>query len=370
MDHYPEIGPITAAVLNLERHLGDPCSPGSAISFERNLILDELDEFPRDEIDALNAWGFNSQYVPKNSGGRLGAFDELVIMIRNISRRDLTVAIAHAKTFFGSVPVWIGGSQMLKKKCAAFVLNNKPVALGLAEKIHGSDLFNNECRLDLCSTGHYALTGEKRLINNATRSDAITMYCAVTDGNKDRGSALAFVVKEDLSAASFRHFPKEKLLGIRGADISGIGFDNAVVRKESIVGAVGAGLKLTLLSLQLSRILCCGFSLGAGDSALRMTLRLVRENAFEPHPFLSTERASYLLSKSFTLQLAADCMTLVACRAVHVFPEQVVLISAVAKYSVPTMTDVLFAWSEPALQSRVFRRIPKNPARQSRSQFV
>src|SRR5436309_2431459 len=67
--------------------------------------------------------------------------------------------------------------------------------------------------------------------------------------------------------------------GIRGADISGIGFAAAAVPAGALVGDVGRGLYVVLKSLQLTRTVCTVLSLGAADHALRIAAQFTRGHA-------------------------------------------------------------------------------------------
>src|SRR4051794_9891538 len=97
----------TAAAAALERFLGDPRDAGSRISFREALDLDEREAFPERATLTLDAWGLPRFYVPVASGGALRSFEVLAALARVVARRDLTVAIAHAKTFLGAGPVWV-----------------------------------------------------------------------------------------------------------------------------------------------------------------------------------------------------------------------------------------------------------------------
>ena len=100
-----------AAAEELERYLGDPADPRSPLSFERIVELDEQEVYPEAVCQLLYRWGFHRYYVPAELGGKLTSFEEILSLVRVISRRDLSVAISDAHTFLGSIPVWIGGDE-------------------------------------------------------------------------------------------------------------------------------------------------------------------------------------------------------------------------------------------------------------------
>jgi hypothetical protein len=54
---------------DLERQLGDPHDPTSAMSFARVLQLDEREEYPHELITVLQRWGLHEFVIPEAQGG-------------------------------------------------------------------------------------------------------------------------------------------------------------------------------------------------------------------------------------------------------------------------------------------------------------
>src|SRR5437588_1936144 len=110
---YSDVVPIEYALTaeHLEHMLGSPLNPAAPFSFKHSMELDEREEFPAAMCALLEEWGLQDYYVPTLYGGKLQRFDELSMLGRVVSRRDLSVAIAHSKTFLGSAPVWIAGTS-------------------------------------------------------------------------------------------------------------------------------------------------------------------------------------------------------------------------------------------------------------------
>src|SRR5688500_14635514 len=76
-------------------------------SFADALRLDRADAYPEEAMDALTGWGVHQHYVPEALGGKLTTFEEPALMWRMVSRRNLTLTIAHAITYVGANPVWV-----------------------------------------------------------------------------------------------------------------------------------------------------------------------------------------------------------------------------------------------------------------------
>jgi alkylation response protein AidB-like acyl-CoA dehydrogenase len=348
------ISPYVAAE-ELERYLGDPADPRSPLSFERIVELDEQEVYPEAVCRLLYRWGFHRYYVPAALGGKLTSFEEILSLVRVISRRDLSVAISDAHTFLGSIPVWIGGDEGQKRALAEFVLNEGRACLALTERGHGSDLIACDTQAEEVEGG-YRLHGEKWPINKATLTDCLTVLARTGDEASARGLSLFLVDKGRLAPFSYRTLPKVRTLGIRGCDISGIRFDGCVVPEEARVGAPGEGLELGLKGFQITRTLCGGLSLGAADTALRVTLDFARERRLYGRSVFELPHARRQLVGSFLDILVADCVATAGARAIHATPGQMSMVSAIVKYVAPTMMEEVMRDLSVVLGARYYMR--------------
>jgi alkylation response protein AidB-like acyl-CoA dehydrogenase len=176
--------------------------------------------------------------------------------MRMVARRDLTVAIAHGKTFLGSFAVWLAGSPEQQTALQALIRSGKAISLALTEEAHGSDLVATELLATIDANGDYVLSGEKWLINNATRGMALSLITRIVGGRYNGSVAMFFVEKDKLEQGSCKQLPKNFTHGIRGADISGIAFLNSKIAGNALIGRPNDGLAIVLKLLQATRTGC------------------------------------------------------------------------------------------------------------------
>ncbi|MBC7923015.1 MAG: acyl-CoA dehydrogenase family protein [Ferruginibacter sp.] len=344
-----------ASAERLEAYLGSPYVPDNVISFKRCMHLDEEELFPASLLEHLHEWDFQCYYIPREYGGKLTTYEELLALGRVLSRRDLTLSITDAHTFLGSLPVWIAGSEGQKQNLARRIKARKAGCLAVTEKDHGSDLVANEVRAEKGANG-YVLTGEKWPINKATFTDMLCVLARTDDHHPSRGLSVFLVEKDQLKPGSYRHLPKIKTLGIRGCDISGIRFQDCPLAEEALVGEPGRGLEIVLKGFHVTRTLCAGLSLGAGDTALRTTLRFARSRTLYGDKVLAIPHARNILAQSFLDLLIGDCLAISAVRSLHTVPGQSSLWSAIVKYFVPTHTEKMVQDLSVVLGSRFYLR--------------
>ncbi len=326
-----------AAAEALERYLGDPADPRSRIPWARALELDEAEQFPEELLAVVRERGVQAFAVPASLGGRLRSFEELYHVVRALARRDVVVANVLGTTLLGSVFTWLAGTDDQRARLAAAVLGGGLAGLALTEEAHGADTAASEVEARPVPGG-YELTGTKWLVNNGSRAWALAVLAAVpVDGGRELG--LFLVERSALREGSYALLPKIRTLGVRGLDLCALRFDRCAIPASARTGSLGSGLDTLLRGLYVTRSLCAGFSLGAADTALRVTLRFARGRQLYGAAALDIPEVRARVAGAFADLLLADCVAVTAMRSIHVAPEQVSVASAVVKYWVPTTAE-------------------------------
>lgn len=343
-----------AVLIAAEQALGDPAVAQNTISFRRSMQLDEAEAFPESMVSALHAQRLHHHYVPTELGGAFESCETIVALARVLSRRDLTLAVTYG-TLLWTMLVWIGGDDTFKRRIATLVLETGVFpCLAYSEAAHGADLVANEAVAHRDGDG-YRVNGEKWPINRATRSDLVVLL-ARTGGHNARGLSLFMIDKRELAPFSYRHLPRVKTLGLRGCDISGIGFTDSLVAQSARVGREGAGLELALKGFQVTRTLCAGLSLGAGDTALRSVASFVLRRRLYGAAAATLPYVRDVLANAYLNLLMAECMTLVSARGMHLHPGEFSLWSAVVKIQTPAFVDQANAELSSVLGARFYMR--------------
>ncbi|GGL05828.1 acyl-CoA dehydrogenase family protein [Streptomyces flaveus] len=345
--------PAYRSAEELDAFLGDPDHPSGWFSHARCLELDEKEEFPAEICRRLDDWGLPAHYVPVEHGGRLTDYERLIQLMRVVARRDLTVAIGHGKTYLGGVCVWVAGTPEQATRLGADIRAGVPVSLGLTERAHGSDLLAGEVQ-GTDGAGGWLVSGEKWLINNATRGSLLSLLTRTDPAGGPRGFSVLLVDKRELDKDMYRHLPKVHTHGIRGADISGIAFDRARVDRSALVGTEGGGLEVVLKALQLTRTLCAALSLGAADQGLRLAADFTRQRELYGRLLGDLPQARRTLGTAAADVLLHEALATVASRLVHTQTDEMSVTAAVTKYTLPSGTEDVLARLTRLLGARAF----------------
>jgi alkylation response protein AidB-like acyl-CoA dehydrogenase len=350
MDHPPY-----RVAQELESLLGDPDDPATPFSHARCLELDENEEFPSDICRVLEGWGLQEFYIPAEYGGRLTDYETVMQVMRVVARRDLTVAVGHGKTYLGGVCVWISGTPEQARRLAEDIRAGVPVSLALTERAHGSDLLAGDVRGEPDEAGGWRISGEKWLINNATRGSLLSVLTRTSEDGGPRGFTVLLVDKRPMTPGEhYRCVDKIHTHGIRGADISGIAFDGAPVPADAAVGGEGGGVETVLKALQLTRTMCASLSLGSADHALNIALDFAERRELFGRRLVDLPQARHVLASAAADVLAGEALATVAARSVHTVPDELSVAAAVTKYLVPTGTEGVIAELTRLLGARAF----------------
>ncbi|MCP3801990.1 acyl-CoA dehydrogenase [Allokutzneria sp. A3M-2-11 16] len=308
------------------------------LSAQAVLALDRDEEFPAEGCAILDEAGLNSLYVPPDLGGALYSYPTLVHALAQVAGYDLTLAIAHAKTFLGAAPVWLAGERAQAARLARRVLDGAVVSWGLTERGHGADLLAGELSAAWTADG-WSLTGSKWMINNARRCGLICVLARTAPEGGPLGFSLLLVDTGELPLGTCERLPKLHTHGVRGADISGIAFVKAPVPHEALVGPAGTGLETTLKALQVTRTLCPALSIGTASHAVRLAqcqLGVLERYSHKAAILPVTRR---VLGQVVATLWIMESVAYVAARYLHLMPEQMSVVSAIAKALVPTLAD-------------------------------
>jgi alkylation response protein AidB-like acyl-CoA dehydrogenase len=338
------------AARRLEAALGPPETAKHALSFARAVELDEREEAPSAAVAVLREAGFVEQLIPATLGGQLRRFDDLMALVRVVSRRDLTVAIAYGSTLLSALPVWIWGTDVQKQRLAALLRDGALGAFAITEDRAGSDLLAGEVVAEPSGDG-FTVRGEKWLIGNGSRSRYVTLLC-----RSQPFFSLLFLPKDDLPSSRVRHLERVRTLGLRGHDVSGLSFDDCPVPRAALLGPAGKGLECTLATFQFTRTLIGAMCLGAGDSALRIALRWAHDRRLYGAPILDLPPIAELLTGAFLDLLVCEAVTLAASRGLTTAPGRMSLWSAITKYVVPTMIEQVVRDTSVVLSARFYLR--------------
>jgi alkylation response protein AidB-like acyl-CoA dehydrogenase len=323
------------AAVSLERALGDPLDESRPGSFHAAVEADRGHAFPHDLCAAAFDWGIAEHLIPDGLGGRLRSLEEIFALSRVLSRRDLTATIAIGANMLAAVPVWLRGTTEQQIAVADLLRARAFLSFALSERAHGADLTAGEVSARPVANGSWQIDGTKWLINNAGHASAALVTTRTGEGF--RGLTLFFLTRGRAVEEQWSALPKIRTHGLRGSAFAGIAFSDLPAQDTEMIGKAGQGLEVLLETLQITRILVGSFALGGLDTCLRSTVEFARSRRLYGAAIAELEPVARRLVDAYAELLIGETLALGACRAAHLCPGHLPLMSACVKYLVPQM---------------------------------
>ncbi|WP_203819200.1 acyl-CoA dehydrogenase family protein [Paractinoplanes ferrugineus] len=345
-------GGIGLRAEQLELGLGDPNDTANIFNYRQQVECDEASELPEQAMSLMRKFGFPAFMIPASLGGALDRPEDVLWAGRVAARRDLTVTLSFGSTLLAAMPVWLWGTAEQRTRLAQALVSGSLGGFAISEAEHGSDLMASDAVL-VSSAGKVFLSGAKWPIGNATRGDFITVL-ARSPGASGDGFSIVCLFKADLPADGWTNIPAVRLHGLRGFDLSGVKFSDCEIPPSAQIGR--DGLKQTMKTLQVTRTMLATFSLGSGDSALRLALAHLRSRELYAKTAYDIPPIRRQLVGSYLDLLIAECVARPAFRAMSALPGRLSLWSAISKYLVPTLVEDVMADVGEILGARKFMR--------------
>jgi alkylation response protein AidB-like acyl-CoA dehydrogenase len=236
---------------------------------------DELQKFPKDQIEKLADLGFMGMMVsPEYSGSGMDTVS-YVLAMEELSKVDASVSVCvsvnNSLVCYG---LQAYGSEEQKQKYLVPLAQGKKDgelyigAFLLSEPEAGSDATSQRTTAE-DKGDHYLLNGVKNWITNGN-SASVYLVIAQTDITKGSKGISAFIVEKGWPGVTVGG--KENKLGIRGSDTHSILLNDVKVPKENRIGEVGFGFSFAMKTLAGGRIGIASQALGIASGAYELSL--------------------------------------------------------------------------------------------------
>ncbi|MDI3321733.1 acyl-CoA dehydrogenase family protein [Pinibacter soli] len=241
---------------------------------------DELQKFPKQQIEKLADLGFMGMMVdPKYGGAGMDAIS-YVLAMEEVSKVDASVSVAMSVN--NSLVCWGLETYCNEEQKQQYLV---PLAQGkkdgelyigaflLSEPEAGSDATSQRTTAEDMGD-HYLLNGTKNWITNGN-SASVYLVIAQTDPAKGSHGINAFIVEKNWPGVVVG--AKENKMGIRGSDTHSILFNDVKVPKENRIGADGFGFTFAMKTLAGGRIGIASQALGIASGAYELALKYSKE---------------------------------------------------------------------------------------------
>lgn len=290
--------------------------------------IDAEDVFPTELVAEAARHGLLGVTLPADVGGAGRDTVSYALAIEAVSAASATLAVILTvqNSLVAEVIHRFGTLAQQATWLRRLVSGEAIGAFALSEPNAGADAANQET-LAIADGDNYRLTGRKVWVANGAVADVVLLFAATAPnaGAKGISAFLVPAVTRGLRRVGYRDS-----LGVRGLGCIDLELDAAVVGRDALVGALGAGFRIALAALDRGRIAIGAQALGVGGAAFEAALAHARTRRTFGEPIGRHQAIQWMLADSATELAAARMLVLRAASAAEQ-QERVTLEAAMAK---------------------------------------
>lgn len=272
--------------------------------------IDSESKFPAEIIKKMAELGYMGINIPEEYGG--SGLDDVykVLVVREIAKYCASTAEILAVQSLVNDIIIRKGTEEQKQKYLPMVNEGKLGAFALTEAGAGSDA--GAVRTKAISHGdNYIINGSKCFISNMGPEEGdFVILIALTDPSAGMKGMSAIIV--DRGTPGFSIGKVEDKMGIRGAAVSELIFEDCVVPKTNLIGKEGEGFKIAMSALDGGRIGIAAQALGIAEAAIEASVEYSKQRNQFGKPVSALQGIQWYLADMATRTEAAKLLILQA----------------------------------------------------------
>ena len=256
--------------------------------------VDETEHFPEANVAKMQKLGFMGVPIPKEYGGQ--GCDPLtyIMLVEELAKACATTSVVvSGHTSLCCDPILTYGTEEQKQKYLPDLCSGEKLgAFGLTEPGAGTDAAMQKTVAE-DKGDYYLMNGSKIFITNAGFADTFVVF-AMTDKTLGNKGITAFILEKGMEGFSIG--AHEKKMGIRGSSTCELIFEDVKVPKENVLGGVGKGFKVAMMTLDGGRIGIGAQALGIAQAAINETVKYTKERVQFGKPIWKFQNTQFQLA--------------------------------------------------------------------------
>ena len=272
---------------------------------------DKTEAFPEEQLNQLSDMGVLRMPFDRLHGGLGGSFEDLLEVIRIVSRDCAsTASILLTQTSMSLWPIYQYGTERQKQMYLPAMLSGETFgAFGLNELGMDNDLENMET-LAVEKETHWELSGAKAFVSNAGKANVylIGSKTLAKDGTSGYG---IFIVTAGMRGLTIGN--REEKMGIRALPVASLEFDQICVPKENLLGGSCNGAEQSQAISDHMRLSIAAQAIGIAEGSFERALNYVSQDRKFGQRLIDLRNTQFKLAEMYTeLQAAAALLDQVA----------------------------------------------------------
>src|SRR5687768_16762309 len=255
---------------------------------------DRSGDFPRENVEAINALGLNAMFVPEEYGGAPLSYAAYLECVREISKACASTGIVWATNFHAMKPLIDFGTEEQKERLLPRVAEGAIAALAITEPDAGSDATGMTTRFTPDGNDTVVVSGGKTFISNGDVADLYLVFGKWSELDDRRGAISVIIIEKGTPGLEILR--TEDKMGHRAASTAALAFEDCRVRRDNLLGAPGEGLALLLAALNKSRPSVAAHALGIARAAFEDAIAYINERRQSGRRIVEFQGIQFLLA--------------------------------------------------------------------------
>lgn len=269
--------------------------------------VDEGGVFPQETVKKMGNLGLMGVAIPTAYGGAGSDNVCYAIAMEEIARSCAsTSVIMSVNNSLVADALYKFGTEAQKQRYLTPLASGKLLGcFALSEPGAGSDASAQQTMVTR-EGDVFVLNGTKNFITNALEADLALVFATVDRRLRAKG-VCAFLVEK--GTPGFTVTKVEKKLGLKGTSCCQVVFDNCRVPADNLLGELGQGFKIAMVTLDAGRIGIAAQAVGIAQAALDISLRYSKERVAFDKPIASFQAIQWMIADMAVQIEAARLLT-------------------------------------------------------------
>ncbi len=263
----------------------------------RAAAYDRSGEFPRDNIDAINALGLNAMFIPEAYGGAPLSYAAYLECVRELSKACASTGVVWATNFHAMKPLIDFGTEEQKLRLLPVMAQGGLASLTITEPTAGSDATGMKMQF-VPEGDDIIVTGTKTFITNGAHADLYMLFGKWSEIEDGRKAISVLVLEKNTPGLSVVR--EEDKMGLRASSTATLAFDGCRVPRANLLGKPGDGLKILLQSLNKSRPSVAAHALGIARAAFEDAVAYINERRQSGQRIVEFQGIQFMLADMAT----------------------------------------------------------------------
>jgi alkylation response protein AidB-like acyl-CoA dehydrogenase len=228
--------------------------------------------FPWELIAQLREFGYVGGLLPEEAGGFGLTYRAWAMMMEEAGYRWLSLRVLlNTLNIVVALLHHLGDERQKRKWLEPLLRGELPVWVGITEPEHGSDVASVTTRAEERGD-HWLVNGNKLWITNGVNGRLGVLVARTFSPRCDGGLSLFLVDRDETEYEASR----VGTMFVKATATSQLGFRDARIPRENLLGPEGQGLKAILTGLNYGRLNVAAGAVGAAQAALDLATDYVK----------------------------------------------------------------------------------------------